>query len=111
MRNERERGKGPSKSGWRIVLRSELSDLWIGGKAIAFLILFSVLLGVMAFLFATNKELSLTPAAEALFLMVKTTLASAFSSGLYLAPTRLVVNGNAPRSRACCSLRCGAAMS
>ncbi|MDH3193515.1 MAG: ABC transporter permease, partial [Acidimicrobiia bacterium] len=66
------------------MLRSELSDLWIGGKAIVFLILFSLLLGVMTFLFATNKELSLTPPAEALFLMVKTTLAVGLLFGLVL---------------------------
>lgn len=72
------------RSGWMIVLRSELSDLWIGGKALIFLILFSVLLGVMAFLFATNEELRLTPAAEALFLMVKTTLAVGLLFGLVL---------------------------
>ena len=76
--------EGRSKAGWRIVLRSELSDLWIGGKAIVFLILFSLLLGVMTFLFATNKELSLTPPAEALFLMVKTTLAVGLLFGLVL---------------------------
>ncbi len=84
MTNQRERGKGRPRAGWRIVVRSELNDLWIGGKAIIFLILFSVLLGVMAFLFATNKELSLTPAAEALFLMVKTTLAVGLLFGLVL---------------------------
>lgn len=84
MTNERERGKKRPKAGWMIVLRSELNDLWIGGKALIFLILFSVLLGVMAFLFATNKELSLTPPAEALFLMVKTTLAVGLLFGLVL---------------------------
>ncbi len=84
MTNEHKRSEGRPKAGWRIVLRSELSDLWIGGKAIIFLILFSLLLGVMAFLFATNKELSLTPPAEALFLMVKTTLAVGLLFGLVL---------------------------
>lgn len=84
MKPGASRAKSASTPGWMIVLRSELSDLWIGGKAIGFLILFSVLMGVMTFLFATNAELSLTPPSESLFLMLKMTLAVGLLFGLVL---------------------------
>jgi hypothetical protein len=45
--------------GWWIVTARELSDLWMGARAMTMLILFSLLMGVMAFLLATNSELSL----------------------------------------------------
>lgn len=71
-------------AGWKIVFRNEMSDLWLGGKAIVFLILFSVLLGMMTFLLATNKELSLTPPLESMFLILKTALAVGLFFGLVL---------------------------
>lgn len=84
MKPETTGARSASTPGWMVVLRSELSDLWIGGKAVVFLILFSVLMGVLTFLFATNTELSLTPPSESLFLMLKTTLAVGLLFGLVL---------------------------
>jgi ABC-2 type transport system permease protein len=65
---------------WWLVLRSELTDLWIGGRALNLLILFTILMSITAFLLATNSELSLTPPR----LMITTTLQATVSFGLFI---------------------------
>ena len=42
-----------------LVFRQEAVELWVGGRAINMLILYSCLLGLVTFLLATNSELSL----------------------------------------------------
>lgn len=52
--------EGVTRGGsWRLVLERELVDLWLGGKALVLLTLFSILLGITAYLMATNNELRL----------------------------------------------------
>ena len=63
-----------------MVFRQEAIELWVGGRAINLLILFSVLLGLMTFLLATNTELSLIPPKEMVFL----TLLNAISFGVFI---------------------------
>jgi ABC-2 type transport system permease protein len=53
----------------------ELRILWLGGRAPTLLVLFSVAISALAFLFATNKELSLIPPLEGMFLMITSTMA------------------------------------
>lgn len=65
---------------WWLVFRREVADLWIGGKALNLLILFSVLMSITAFLLATNSELSLTPPR----MMIVVTLQAAISFGLFI---------------------------
>jgi ABC-type Na+ efflux pump permease subunit len=65
---------------WWLVFRRELADLWIGGKALNLLILFSVLMSITAFLLATNSELSLTPPR----MMIVATLDAAITFGLFI---------------------------
>jgi ABC-2 type transport system permease protein len=73
-------GAGSSRPVWWLVFRRELADLWIGGKALNLLILFSVLMSITAFLLATNSELSLTPPR----MMIVVTLQGAISFGLFI---------------------------
>ncbi len=68
--------------GWLVVASRELADLWIGTRALSLLILFSVLLGIMAFLLATNSELSLIPPKEMVFLTLQATIAIGLFIGL-----------------------------
>ena len=78
---------GPSDSAvptWRVVALRELTDLWIGGKALVLLILFSVLLGVMAYLFATNADLRLIPPKETVFLTLQATIAVGLFIGVII---------------------------
>lgn len=65
---------------WRIMLWRELQELWIGGKALTLLLVFSVLLGIETYVMASNSELSLMPPKE----MVYETLKVAISVSLFL---------------------------
>jgi ABC-2 type transport system permease protein len=65
---------------WWLVLKRELAELWLGGRALSLLILFSVLMSITAFLLATNTELSLTPPP----LTIVTTLEAALTFGLFI---------------------------
>jgi ABC-2 type transport system permease protein len=82
-RDQNDRAMGDARSSrpvWWLVFRRELSDLWIGGRALNLLILFSVLMSITAFLLATNNELSLTPPR----LVIITTLEATISFGLFI---------------------------
>jgi len=65
---------------WWLVFTSELHELWVGGKAPVLLLIFSVLLGIMTWVMASNSELSLIPPQE----MVLETLKAAIAVGLFI---------------------------
>ena len=44
---------------WQLVFKRELAELWLGGRALNLLILFSVLVSITAFLLATNDNAKL----------------------------------------------------
>ena len=56
---------------WRIVLWRELRDQWIGGKALAMILIYTILLGIYAYLFASNSELQLLPLKQVVLEIVK----------------------------------------
>lgn len=60
---------------WRIVFARELRDLWIGGKALYLMLIYTVLLGVYAYLFASNAEISLLPLNMVVVEIVKASIA------------------------------------
>lgn len=55
---------------WWVVFKRELSELWLWGKALYLIILYSVYLGVSSFVFASNSELSLIPPKEMVYLIL-----------------------------------------
>jgi len=59
---------------WAIVLRRELRDLWIGGKALYLVLLHTVLLGAYSFLLASNAEVNLLPRVEMISEIVKASI-------------------------------------
>jgi len=65
---------------WWLVFTRELADLWIGGKALNLILIYSVLLGVLTYVLATNSELSLIPPKE----MVYETLKNAMAVSLFI---------------------------
>ena len=72
-----ERRAGPSgsaASGWWIVAARELTDLWIGGRGPVILIVFSVLMGIACYVFATNLELSLFSKKELMYMALQVTM-------------------------------------
>jgi ABC-2 type transport system permease protein len=54
-----------------IVVRQELRDLWIGGRGLLLMFAFSVLLGAMTYLAATNEELNFLEQREAVNLILQ----------------------------------------
>jgi hypothetical protein len=69
-----------TRGAWALVFRQEAVELWVGGRAINMLILYSCLLGLTTFLLATNSELSLIPPKEMVFL----TLLNSISFGVFI---------------------------
>jgi ABC-2 family transporter protein len=69
-----------TRGAWALVFRQETVELWVGGRAINMLILYSCLLGLVTFLLATNSELSLIPPKEMVFL----TLLNSISFGVFI---------------------------
>jgi hypothetical protein len=60
-KTNRERSFALGKKSWWLVFTRELADLWIGGKALNLILIYSVVLGVMVYIFSFNSELSLIP--------------------------------------------------
>ena len=69
-----------TRGAWWVVFKQEAVELWVGGRAINLLILYSLLLGLLTFLLATNTELNLIPPKEMVFL----TLLNTISFGVFI---------------------------
>jgi ABC-2 type transport system permease protein len=69
---------------WWLVFRRELTDLWIGGKAFNLVLIYSLLLGGMVYVYSFNTELSLIPPKEAVYEMLKNAMAVAMFVGLII---------------------------
>ena len=67
-----------------LVFRRELADLWIGGKAFNLILIYSLLLGGMVYIYSFNTELSLIPPKEAVYEMLKNAMAVAMFVGLII---------------------------
>lgn len=65
-----------ARPAWWLMFSREMTDLWMGGKALNLVLVFSLLLGVVAFVLATNSELSLIPPKEMVFEMLRLSLAA-----------------------------------
>jgi ABC-2 type transport system permease protein len=70
--------------GWWIVARKELAELWFGGRAMLLMILYSILMGIVSFLLATNNEMKLMPPLEMLFMTVQNTISVGLFVGMIL---------------------------
>lgn len=66
---------------WRLVFLRELGELWIWGKALILIILYSIYLGVSSYVFAANSELNLIPPKEMIYL----TISGAITVSLFIA--------------------------
>lgn len=59
---------------WWTVFTRELRDLWIGGKALYLILIYTLLLGGYAFSLASNVEIKLLPLKEMILEMVKASI-------------------------------------
>ena len=69
---------------WKLLLKRELTDLWIGGRAFNLLLIYSSLLGLIAYTYSFSSDLSLVPAQEAVFEMLKNATAFSIFIGLII---------------------------
>ena len=76
---------GPASPTWRVVLARELRDLWVGGKALLLILLYTVLLGIYSFFLASNAEVNLLPVKEMILEVVKTAIAAALLMSMIIA--------------------------
>jgi len=65
---------------WWVVFLKELHELWVGGRALTLLLIYSLLLGIQTYVLASNSELSLIPPNE----MVYETLKGAIAVGIFI---------------------------
>jgi ABC-2 type transport system permease protein len=80
----RDPGAESHVPGWWVVAKKELAELWLGGRAMILMILFSVLLGIVSYLLATNSEMKILPPREMLFLTIQNTIAVGLFVGILI---------------------------
>src|SRR5262245_41472060 len=76
----------PSESSptWWLVFTRELSQLWIGGKALNLTLIYTVLVGLYAYGMARDSTLSMTPPQEVVYEMLKAAMAASVFVGLIM---------------------------
>lgn len=75
---------GPALPAWWLVFTRELADLWIGGKALVLILIYSILLGIMVYVLSSNSELSLIPPKEMVYETLKNAMAVSLFIGLII---------------------------
>lgn len=75
---------GSAAPTWWLILKRELADLWVGGKALTLILIYTVLLGFVTYVIATNSELSLIPPKEMVYETLKIAMAVSLFIGLIL---------------------------
>src|SRR5512136_654964 len=75
---------GSASPTWWVVFKRELADLWIAGKALYLTLIYTVALGVMTYLMASNSELSLIPPKEMVYETLKIAMGFALFIGLII---------------------------
>jgi ABC-type transport system involved in multi-copper enzyme maturation permease subunit len=69
---------------WWLIMMRELTDLWIGGKALVLILIYTVLMGVISFVFASNSVVNLMPPKEMVFELVRISMAFGGLIGLII---------------------------
>jgi ABC-2 type transport system permease protein len=69
---------------WWLVFIRELTELWIGGKGLSLMLIYSIVLGGMVYVFSSNSELSLIPPKESVYEMLKNAMAISLFMGLII---------------------------
>ncbi|MCI0549492.1 MAG: ABC transporter permease, partial [Anaerolineae bacterium] len=75
---------GRTLPAWWLVFIRELTDLWIGGKALVLVFIYTVFLGVVTYVIASNSELSLIPPKEMVYETIKNVMAVSIFIGLII---------------------------
>jgi ABC-2 type transport system permease protein len=79
------REPSPSRAAtWWLVFKRELIDLWVGGKALNFIIFYTLLLGAYAYWQVQDSAVSLMPPKEMVFELLKVAMMAAILMGLII---------------------------
>ena len=70
----------PSFGAWWVVCRRDLQELWVGGRALTLLLVYTIVIGVLTFLMVKSSQLDLTPPKE----MVWSTLQTCMYVGVFM---------------------------
>jgi ABC-2 type transport system permease protein len=65
-----------TRHAWWLVLKKELRDLWVGGKALNLTLIYCVVLGIYCYSLIQDSTLSLTPPKEMVFEVLKIAIAA-----------------------------------
>jgi len=87
LQTAKDRRVTPSRSAlpaWWLVLIRELIDLWVGGKALVLVFIYTVFLSVVTYVIASNSELSLIPPKEMVYETIKNVMAVSLFIGLII---------------------------
>jgi ABC-type transport system involved in cytochrome c biogenesis permease component len=82
--DRRANSQGPALPPWWLIFSRELADLWIGGKALYLILAYTILLGIMTYVLASNSELSLIPPKEMVYETLKIAIAVSGFIGLII---------------------------
>jgi ABC-2 type transport system permease protein len=77
-------GTHGSSAPWRLILRNELRDLWLGGRMLPLLILFTILMSLTSILRELESELNVIPPSEMVFLTLLSTISFGMLMGLVI---------------------------
>ncbi len=69
---------------WWLIFTRDLADLWVGGKALVLIFLYSIFLSVITYVIASNSELSLIPPKEMVYETIKNVMAVSLFIGLII---------------------------
>jgi len=74
----------PSLPAWWLVLSRESHELWMGGKALTLLLIYTVLLGIYSYLMASNNLVSLMPPNEMVYELLNASIGVGLFIGLII---------------------------
>src|SRR6476660_2290868 len=72
-------------NGWAVVAGQELRDIWLGGRGPILVFIFSLLLSLLTYLSATNKELNLLDQKDTVVLVIKMALGIGVAASVLIA--------------------------
>ena len=81
---ERSDSVGLASPVWWLVLKEELTDLWVGGRVFVLLILFTILMSITTLLRQAESQMNLIPPAEMVFLTLLGSISFSIFIGLIL---------------------------
>ena len=106
--NIRVKPVGSALPAWWLVFIRELTELWIGGKGLSLMLIYSIVLGGMVYVFSSNSELSLIPPKESVYEMLKNAMAISLFMDLIIGADTLSGERDRATSNRCSSPRAAA---